>query len=242
VKVVAIIPARYGSTRLPGKPLLDRTGRPLIQHVVEAVRRARRVQAVYVATDDRRISQAVSAFGARAIMTSPDHRSGTDRVAEATEALNLDDDDIVVNVQGDEPEIAPEHLDHLVGLLADSSAPMATLAAPLPADQADRAEAVKVVLAADGSAMYFSRAKIPFDRDGRGARYLLHVGVYAYRKGFLVRFAHTPSTPAESAEKLEQLRALENGWRIVVGVVARAAGGIDTMQDYAAFVERMSQR
>ncbi len=238
MRTVAIIPARYGSTRLPGKPLLDRTGKCLIQHVVEAVRRARKVQAVYVATDDARIVRAVEAFGAPAIMTRPDHATGTDRLAEAAGAIGLDGDDIVVNVQGDEPETDPAAVDRLVALLVDSGAPMATLAAPLSAGDAARPDNVKVVLARDGSAMYFSRATIPFDRDGAGAEYLLHLGVYAYRKAFLVALAGMAQTPAEQVEKLEQLRALENARRIAVAVIDSAPPGIDTPEDYAAFVER----
>ncbi len=242
MKVVAIIPARYGSTRLPGKPLLAETGKPLIQHVVEAVRRARSCQEVYVATDDVRIAEAVEAFGGRAIMTRADHASGTDRLAEAASKLGLADADVVVNVQGDEPEIRPEHVDRLVALLLESGSAMATLAAPLEETQAARPDNVKVVLAGDGSAMYFSRAKIPFDRDGRGTRYLLHLGIYAYRKGFLAEFAALPPTPAERAEGLEQLRALEHGHRIAVAVVESACPGIDTPEDYAAFVERIQTR
>ncbi len=241
MKVVAIIPARYGSTRLPGKPLLNQTGKPLIQHVVETVRKARRIEDVYVATDDERIAEVVGRFGGEAIMTSPDHASGTDRLAEAAKKIGLVDDDVVVNVQGDEPEIAPDYIDRLVSLLMDSGAPMATLAAPLDEAEAERPDNVKVVLAADGSAMYFSRAKIPYDRDGAGAGYLLHLGIYAYRKRFLLEFAGMSPTPAEQAEKLEQLRALENGHRIVAAVVESAAAGIDTMEDYEAFVARASR-
>ena len=242
MRTVAIIPARYGSTRLPGKPLLDKTGRPLIQHVVEAVRQARRIQAVYVATDDARIERAVRAFGGEAVMTRPDHPSGTDRLAEAAELIGLDDGDVVVNVQGDEPEMDPRHIDRLVELLNDSDAEMATLAAPLDAQAAQSPDNVKVVLAVDGTALYFSRAVIPYDRQGAGVRYLLHLGIYAYRKGFLVRFAALEPTPAERAEKLEQLRALEHGYRIAVGVVPSAPPGVDTMEDYAAFVERHKAR
>jgi len=243
MRTVAIIPARYGSTRLPGKPLLAETGKPLIRHVVEAVGRARRVEDVYVATDDPRIVAAVEAFGGRAVMTRPDHATGTDRLAEAAETLALDDEDVVVNIQGDEPEIAPAHVDRLVALLVESGAPMATLAAPLDAEAADSPANVKVVCAVDGSALYFSRAKVPFDRDGAGAvSYLLHLGVYAYRKKFLLEYAGTPPTPAERAERLEQLRALEQGRRIVVATVASASPGIDTPEDYAAFVERTRNR
>ena len=239
MRILAIIPARYASRRLPGKPLLDRTGKTLIQHVVEAVRRSRRVEGVYVATDDRRIAGAVEAFGGKAVLTRPEHATGTDRLAEAAEKLELDDADVIVNVQGDEPEIDPEYVDRVAELLIDSGAPMATLAAPLDDAAAGSADNVKVVLAADGGAMYFSRAKIPFDRDRTGATYLLHMGIYAYRKGFLATYAALPPTPAERAEKLEQLRALENGHRIVVGVMPAATPGIDTMEDYAAFVERL---
>jgi 3-deoxy-manno-octulosonate cytidylyltransferase (CMP-KDO synthetase) len=239
MRTVAIIPARYGSTRLPGKPLLNRTGKALIQHVVESAGRARRVQAVFVATDDERIVRAVEAFGGRAVMTRADHATGTDRLAEAAERIGLDDEDVVVNVQGDEPEMDPDHVDRLVGLLAESGAEMATLAAPLPAEAAESPDNVKVVLAGDGSALYFSRAKVPYDREGGGTSYLLHLGIYAYRKKFLIEFTNLPQTPAERAERLEQLRALEHGRRIAVAVVASAAAGIDTAEDYAAFVERL---
>ena len=242
MKVVAVIPARYGSTRLPGKPLLDQTGKPLIRHVVEAVRRAERVETIYVATDDKRIYDAVHAFGARAVMTGAEHASGTDRLAEAAQKIGLEQEDVVVNVQGDEPEIDPRHVDRLVDLLTGSDAPMATLAAPLDGAEATRPDNVKVVLAKDGSAMYFSRAKIPHDRQAAGARYLLHLGVYAYRRKFLRKFAALPPTPAEQSEKLEQLRALENGYRVLVAVVESAAPGIDTMEDYAAFVQRTRSR
>ncbi len=242
MKVVAIIPARYASKRLPGKPLLAETGKPLVQHVVEAVREAKRVEAVYVATDDRRIAEAVESFAGRAVLTRDDHASGTDRLAEAAETLGLADEDVVVNVQGDEPEMEPDYIDRLVELLIDSGAPMATLAAPLDAAAAESPDNVKLVLAADASAMYFSRAKIPHDRDGQGARYLLHMGIYAYRKRFLVEFASMPPTPAERIERLEQLRALENGHRIAVAVVGSAPAGIDTSEDYAAFVERLKAK
>ena len=239
MKVVGIIPARYSSTRLPGKPLLDTTGKPLIQYVVENVRKAKRIEAVYVATDDERIKQAVQKFGGEAIMTRPDHPSGTDRLAEAARILNLDEDDVIINVQCDEPEIDPNHIDLLVSLLINSDAPMATLAAPIDEKSANSPDNVKVVLSQSGYALYFSRAKIPYDRDGIGAQYFLHVGIYAYRKRFLDEFTALEPTPLEQAEKLEQLRALENGFRIVVGVVDSASTGIDTMEDYENFVQRI---
>ncbi len=240
MRVVAIIPARYASTRLPGKPLLGETGKPLIQHVVESVHRARGVERIVVATDDGRIAEAVGAFGGEALMTRGDHACGTDRLAEAAEKLGLADDDIVVNVQGDEPEIPPACLEKLIGLLAESSAPMATLATPLAGAEVGDPNRVKVVCDLSGRAMYFSRSPIPHDRDGcGGVEYLLHLGVYAYRAGFLKEFASLPPTLAEQAEKLEQLRALEHGREIVVAVVAYDGSGIDTRADYEAFVRRV---
>ena len=237
---VVIIPARYAATRLPGKPLLAETGKPLIQHVVEAIRPANRIQRIVVATDDQRIAEAVATFGGQAIMTRADHPCGTDRIREAAVALGLADETIVVNVQGDEPEMPAQLVDKLVELLERSDVPMATLATPLPADQAGDPNKVKVVLDGYGRAMYFSRARIPFDRDPTGqVRYLLHLGIYAYRVGFLKTFAALPPTPAEQAEKLEQLRALEHGHAIVVAVVDYHGRGIDTPADYAAFAARV---
>ena len=239
VSVIAIIPARYASTRLPGKPLLAETGRPLIQHVVEAVRRADGIDRIVVATDDERIADAVAGFGGEAVMTSESCRSGTDRLAEAAEVLGLADENLVLNIQGDEPEIPVDCVEKLIELLRTADAEMVTLATPLPADLADRPDKVKVVCDASGKALYFSRAKMPFDRDGDASvRYLLHLGVYGYRVAFLKRFAALPPTPAEQAEKLEQLRALEHGFAIAVAVVDYDGTGIDTPGDYAAFVAR----
>jgi 3-deoxy-manno-octulosonate cytidylyltransferase (CMP-KDO synthetase) len=240
MRAVAIIPARYASTRLKGKPLLAETGKPLIQHVVEAVTGAKRVQRIVVATDDDRIVSAVRAFGGEAIMTRKDHPCGTDRVNEAAAKLGLADGDIVVNVQTDEPEIPAACIDKLVELLAGADDPMATLATPLePASAADPNK-VKVVCDSSGRALYFSRAPIPFDRDGTARpQYLLHLGIYAYRTAFLKLFASLPPTPAEKAEKLEQLRALEHGHRILVGVVDYHGRGIDTPEDYATFVRKI---
>jgi 3-deoxy-manno-octulosonate cytidylyltransferase (CMP-KDO synthetase) len=240
MSAVVIIPARYASTRLPGKPLLAETGKPLIQHVVESIRPARRVARIVVATDDHRIADAVAAFGGEAVMTRADHPCGTDRIHEAASKLHLADGDIVVNVQGDEPDMEPSCVDKLIALLEDSDAPMATLAAPLTSEQADDPNKVKVVLDGRGRALYFSRSKIPFDRDRSGqVRYLLHLGIYAYRVGFLKTFAALAPTAAEQAEKLEQLRALEHGYAIAVAVVDYRGLGIDTPADYAAFVARI---
>jgi len=243
MQAIAIIPARYASTRLPGKPLLAETGKPLIQYVVESASAARRIRRVVVATDDERILRVVEGFGGRAIMTGAEHACGTDRIAEAARKLGLGDEDVVVNVQGDEPDIPGGCLDRLVELMESSEAPMATLATPLADEKADDLNKVKVVVALNGSAMYFSRAKIPHDRTGAaGPRYLLHFGVYAYRAGFLRLFSSLAPTPAEQAEKLEQLRALEHGYDISVAVVDYEGSGIDTPEDYAEFVRRMKAR
>ncbi len=244
MKTVAVIPARYGSTRLPGKPLLRETGRFLIQHVCEQVGRSRRIEAVFVATDDVRIVEAVASFGGRAILTRPDHPSGTDRICEALGQIPGDDDQLVVNVQGDEPEIEPAALDALIERMhAEPDVGVGTLAAPFPEglDPADPS-AVKVVLDARGRALYFSRARIPHPRDLEPddpvARPLLHLGVYALRRGFLRRFASWPPGVLERIERLEQLRILERGEPVAVVRVSRASIGIDTPQDYARFVAR----
>jgi len=241
MKIIAIIPARLASTRLPGKMLLARTGKPLILHVVEAVEKAKLVENVVVAADDKSIFDAVTAAGKKAVMTRVDHTSGTDRLAEAAALLGLADDDIVINVQGDEPDMPASCIDALAKLIRQTDAPMATLAAPMPADQAGDPNRVKVVLDRSGKALYFSRAKIPFDRDNSGkTKYLLHLGIYAYRVSFLKKFTSLAPTAAERSEKLEQLRALENGYTILAAVVGYTGGGIDMPADYEAFVERLS--
>lgn len=240
MSVLVVIPARYSSTRLPAKPLLRETGKYLIQHVYERVAGSIGVRVV-VATDDTRIRDAVRSFGGDAVMTREDHPSGSDRVAEVAAAT---DADIVVNLQGDEPEFDPAHLDLLVRLLRDDpEAAVATLAAPLRDREAYLSpNVVKVVCDDRGRALYFSRSPIPFARDGEPDLAadppfaLQHVGVYAYRRAALLELAATPPHPLERAEKLEQLRALGIGRRIAVGVIPRAARGIDTPADYAAFV------
>lgn len=246
MEIVAVIPARFASTRLPGKPLLSDTGRTLIQHVVEAATRARRLDGVIVATDDRRILDAVESFGGRAVLTRADHPSGTDRVAEV--AAGLPGARIIVNLQGDEPEISPEALDRVVMLLDDDpEAPMATLATPIVERSIfDDPSCVKVVRSGrTGRALYFSRSPIPHHRDGPGAGDdlgLLHLGLYAYRRDFLLGLAALPPSPLELAEKLEQLRVLEAGYPIAVGITAEPSIGIDTPEDYRRFVERWRAR
>jgi 3-deoxy-manno-octulosonate cytidylyltransferase (CMP-KDO synthetase) len=245
MEIVGVIPARFASTRLPGKALLSETGRPLILHVVEAARRARSLQRIIVATDDIRIAQAVTDFGGEVMMTRADHATGTDRVAEV--AARLDQARIIVNLQGDEPEISGHALDLVVSLLEnDADAPMATLATPIRDASIYRDPAcVKVVCDRRGRALYFSRSPIPCHRDGlpdAGAATTplayLHLGLYAYRRDFLLDLGSLPASPLEGAEKLEQLRVLEAGHPIAVGLVEEAGVGIDTPEDYRRFIER----
>ena len=241
MKTAIVIPARYASSRLPAKPLLRETGKYLIQHVYERAYESK-ADAVIVATDDRRILDAVESFGGRAVMTRADHPSGTDRVAEVAEQL---DAEIIVNVQGDEPMIEPATLDLLPRLLQqDPEAEMATLAVPISSlEQWRDPNCVKVVRDRYGRALYFSRSPIPFVRDGEpnlskpSSQFLQHLGLYAYRRGFLLGLAKRPLEPLEELEKLEQLRVLALGCRIQVGVVPHAHRGVDTPADYQRFVE-----
>lgn len=264
---MAIIPARYASTRFPGKPLCAETGRPLIEHVYERVAVARSIGKVIVATDDERIAEAVRTFGGEVVMTRQDHPSGTDRVAEVAADLEAD---IIVNIQGDEPEIEPAFIDRLVDALrADADVPMATLACPFSAAaEADPSDpsTVKVVVDRRGRALYFSRSVIPYAKSGilergkgrpvgesdvesasvsrfanAGGGALLHLGVYAYRRPFLLLLSRLSPTPLERVERLEQLRVLEHGYSIAVAVVSRAFVGIDTPADYEAFVGRWNR-
>jgi 3-deoxy-manno-octulosonate cytidylyltransferase (CMP-KDO synthetase) len=237
---VVVIPARYGSTRFPAKILAAETGKPLVQHVVEQAQRCERVREVIVATDDVRIADALRPFGTKCVMTSAAHQSGTDRIAEV--ARGLSDIEIVVNVQGDEPEIEPSIIDDLIRRLEQSDDDMATAATPFPAgaDPGDP-NLVKVVMGVEGRAIYFSRAPIPFRREPTSeanAAYYLHLGIYAYRREFLLQFASWKPTPCELIEKLEQLRALEHGRSIYILPVSRATHGIDTPEQYAEFVRR----
>lgn len=231
-----VIPARRGASRLPDKPLLAETGRPLIAHCVERALAAEGFACVIVATDDEAIAAAAEAAGARGVLTRADHPSGTDRVAEAAASL---DAEIIVNLQGDEPEIEPSYLARAAGLLADGAAEMATLVTPLDPALLDDPAAVKAVVAGD-RALYFSRAAVPHQRDADGPPppRFLHLGVYAYRRDALLAWPSMPPSPLERCEKLEQLRALEAGWTIRVAQVPSATPGIDTPADYAAFVAR----
>ena len=231
MNVVCIIPSRYASTRLPGKPLLDIAGKPMIQRVVERVRLARRPSRVIVATDDERIFSAVQKFAGEVCMTSCSHATGTDRLAEV--AHKLPDAQLILNVQGDEPLISPEALDALVAAFdGDSGLQMATLMTELAEEDFANPAAVKVVVSLDGHALYFSRSLIPYPRNPDPAlRYYKHIGVYAYRRDFLLRFAELPPSPLEKAESLEQLRALEHGFRIRVVETPFQPVGVDTPED-----------
>jgi 3-deoxy-manno-octulosonate cytidylyltransferase (CMP-KDO synthetase) len=239
VKIVVCIPARYASTRFPAKVLARDTGKYLIQHTWEQARKAKLPERVVIAADDERIVRAAKEFGAECVLTSPEHNSGTDRIAEA---VGRSDADIVVNVQGDEPRIDPDHIDRLARLLLDDpEAPMATLAAPFTTrEQIADPNVVKVVVDASTKAIYFSRSPIPYDRDragvGDAGHYLRHIGIYAYRREFLLTITSLPQTPLEKLEKLEQLRAIENGFTILVGRVEHTCEGIDTPEQYATFV------
>ena len=234
-----IIPARYASTRFPGKPLADLGGKPMVVRVCERAA-ASGALTVAVATDDTRILRAVEAHGHRALMTRADHPSGTDRIAEAAAALGLDGAEIVVNVQGDEPLIDPGLVRSIAGMLqSDPEASISTACHPIH-DAAEFANpnVVKVVLDARGRALYFSRAGVPFPRRGTATSYR-HIGIYGYRVSFLQKYSSLPVSPLEQAEALEQLRALWHGFRVTVSVSASAAPpGVDTPQDLEA-VRRM---
>jgi len=241
VKVIACIPARYGSTRFAGKVLAKDTGKYLIQHTYERACEAKIPEKVIIAADDEKVIAAAKSFGAECVLTSVEHKSGTDRIAEAVRDIDVD---IVVNLQADEPEIAPANVDYLAELLIKNpDYSMATLAAEFKTpEQIADPNIVKVVLDAKGGAIYFSRAPIPYDRQRSGigevGQYLRHIGIYAYRKEFLLKITTLPQTPMEKIEKLEQLRAIENGLPILVGKVEHTCDGIDTPEQYAEFVKR----
>ena len=251
MKTAIIIPARYASTRLPGKLLLDAGGKPLIRHTYENAARAARADRIIIATDDERIAAAAREFGADVVMTSSAHESGSERIAEAARKIEAD---IVVNVQGDEPELDPRYIDILIDTVATRAAFAATLVCPFPDDVAvDDPSAVKAVLgkrlgetggAPVREALYFTRALAPFPRDGAPDRgnYRLHIGVYGFRREALRRFAAAPAGRLERIEKLEQLRILEMGESIIAAEVAAVAAGIDTQADLEAFRRRCASR
>ncbi len=237
-----VIPARHGSTRLPGKPLLDIAGKPMIAHVCRRALEANAEQVV-VATDDQRILTAVKQLGLQGVMTNPEHQSGTERIAEVADTLNWKDDDIIVNLQGDEPLIPPSYINDVASALAgQNKAGMATLAAEIhDHDEIFNPNAVKVVLDISGYALYFSRAAIPWDRasfpthvntDNQQQPYLRHIGMYAYTVKFLQRYCNWQPSPLEAIESLEQLRVLWYGEKILVQIVEKTPeAGVDTEED-----------
>ena len=247
MKSQIIIPARLHSTRLPEKLLLSETGKPLIQHTYESAQAASLPGGICVAADDERIAEVVRGFGGQVVMTDPEAASGTDRVAEV--AAQMEEGEIIVNVQGDEPEISGESIDQVVRLLEENPTEvMSTLATPIR----DRAQledpaCVKVVLDDSGRALYFSRSVVPHAREwndqlleAEPAHYLQHLGIYAYRRQFLLELTTLPRSGPEQLENLEQLRVLSSGRSILVGVTREPSIGIDTPEDYRAFVRKMA--
>ena len=235
MKYIAIIPARYASTRFPGKPLAVLGGKTVIQRVYEQA--ASVLEEAYVATDDERIFQAVEAFGGRAVMTRSDHQSGTDRIEEAAEKIGTDAD-VIINIQGDEPFIQPSQINTLIGLFEDAETQIGTLGKRFDTPEAAmNPNSPKIVTDLRGFALYFSRSVIPFVRGAKDAEwfssypYLKHLGLYAYRRQVLREITQLPQSPLELAESLEQLRWLENGYRIRVGLTDVETVGIDTPED-----------
>ena len=240
-KAVGIIPARWGSTRFPGKPLHLLAGKPLLKHVWEKCRRAKTLDSVIIATDDMRIANAAFDWGAEVALTSRSHRSGTDRSAEV--ARHAEHFSFIINIQGDEPLIEPQLIDGLVEKLrSDRNAKIVTAAHPFenPAE-ASSPHQVKVVIDASGCALYFSRAAIPFARDRSKIKYLRHQGIYGFRRETLLQFVKWKPSPLERTESLEQLRALENGVTVHVLITAEGSPGIDTPEDAKALERKLAR-
>ncbi|MBF0532324.1 MAG: 3-deoxy-manno-octulosonate cytidylyltransferase [Candidatus Omnitrophica bacterium] len=230
MKIIGVIPARWASTRLPGKPLADIAGKPMIQRVWEQAKKSRRLNEVLVACDDSRIEQAVKAFGGQAVMTDPNHPSGTDRIAEAVQGRDADG---IINIQGDEPLIDPRVIDALAGLFSlHPGVDMATVIKRIM-DEKDYSNpnVVKVVVNQRQEAVYFSRSPIPFNRDGGPVTAYKHLGIYAYQKNFLLGYKNLPESLLEKTEKLEQLRAIEAGYKIKTVITDMESMGVDTAED-----------
>ena len=239
MKAIAVIPARLASTRLPRKMLREIAGEPLLAHVYRAVSASPLLQQVIVATDSEEILNTCRARGWNALLTSTSHRSGTERVHEVAGSAPAD---IYVNVQGDEPLTRPEHIAVLLGLFRDPGVQVGTVKTPCPDEEINNPNAVKVVTDADGRALYFSRATIPFDRDGAKPSYFKHLGIYAYRKAALDRFCSLPESSLERSERLEQLRFLDNGIPIHVAETPYDTIGVDTEDDLRRAAEALRRR
>jgi 3-deoxy-manno-octulosonate cytidylyltransferase (CMP-KDO synthetase) len=232
MKKVIIIPARYGSTRLGGKPLIKILGKPVIEHVYQRCKTCENIDEIYVATDDQRIADFCNSINASVIMTSKEHKSGTDRVCEAADILNLNDEDIIINVQGDQPLVHAVSIDEAVTPFLKGSPLMSTLAYKIKnKNEITDPKDVKVVFSKTGKALYFSRATIPFPRDGQTDYYYKHLGIYVYKKSFLKTFTSLPKSDLEEIEKLEQLRALEYGYDIEIVVTDYDSPEVDLESD-----------
>lgn len=233
-KIIAIIPSRYGSSRFSGKPLALIKNKPMIRWVYENVKKASAVSEVYVATDDRRIFDAVLQFGGKALMTSDKHTCGTDRLAECVGILSLSEEDIVLNIQGDEPLIRPEMITDLISCFDSSEVYMGTLKKKIEAEEElDDPNVVKVITDVNNYAIYFSRRCLPYERDGKSAEHYKHIGAYGYTAKFLTEYSKMPRTPLELAESLEQLRVIENGLKIKVRETQYQSIGVDTPEQLA---------
>ncbi|MBR1455559.1 MAG: 3-deoxy-manno-octulosonate cytidylyltransferase [Oscillospiraceae bacterium] len=242
MKTIGIIPARYGSSRLPGKPLKDILGKPMIQHVYERASRAKRIDELIVATDDERIVAAVEAFGGKAMLTAKDHPTGSDRIAEVARRYECDN---VINIQGDEPLIMPEIIDEITeALISDPSLVMATGCYQIPEALYHNPNVVKVVFDREGYAMMFSRSLIPYPRKAEGLAVYEHIGIYAYTRDFLMKYVTLPQTPLSTAESLEQLKVMENGYRIKVVPTKFGynALSVDTQEDLDEVIRIMKER
>jgi 3-deoxy-manno-octulosonate cytidylyltransferase (CMP-KDO synthetase) len=239
MKAIAVIPARLASTRLPRKMLRDIAGRPLIGWVYQAVQAASLLSDVIIATDSDEILQVCRRHGWNVRMTSPAHRSGTERVHEVSNSVAAD---VYVNVQGDEPMVRPEHISALLDVMRNPAAPVGTLKTPCTPAEINDPNAVKVVADKDGRSLYFSRATIPYDRDGSSPAHFKHLGLYAYRKAALDQFVSLPESSLERSERLEQLRFLENGISIYVGETAFDSVGVDTEEDLQRVVQLLKDR
>ncbi|MBQ2984418.1 MAG: 3-deoxy-manno-octulosonate cytidylyltransferase [Candidatus Gastranaerophilales bacterium] len=234
-KIAIVIPARYASTRLPAKPLLEVKGKPIIQYVYEAAKKSTLAQDVIVATDDERIKSVVEAFGGKCEMTREDHKCGSDRIAEVANRHN--DFDYILNLQGDEPQITPEVIDMAIkALIDDEAVDISTLVRKITSkEQIENPNCVKCVFDKNFNALYFSRCPIPYERNANEADYYAHIGIYGYKKSSLIKMTQLNQTPLEKQESLEQLRALENGMKIKVAITTLNPTGIDTIEDYEKF-------